>query len=160
MEAVDHIEMRILSQPRYCCVVRAAVESIAAKLGMPEQKRHRLALAVDEAITNAIRHGYHEQPDQPIWIRMTPYGDNGTAGLQIVIEDRSVGVDIDQIKDRVVGRDQESEVTPGGLGVHIIHQAADEVRFEKRTDGDGLRLTLRASADGDANAEPSADRGT
>lgn len=150
MEAVDHIEMRILSQPRYCCVVRAAVESIAAKIGMPEKQQHRLGLAVDEAITNTIRHGYHEQSDQPIWIKITPFGDNGTSGLQIVVEDRSRDAKVENIKDRVEARKTESDIEPGGLGVHIIYEAADEVRFEKRTDGDGLRLTLRAMTDSEA----------
>lgn len=150
MSDMDHIEMRILSQPRYCCAVRAAVESLAGKLGLPEKERQRLALAVDEAITNTIRHGYDGRTDQPIWIRMSPIGDNGTSGIQIVIEDQCENVNVDAIQDRVASRRDEAEIKPGGLGVHIIHEAADMVKFEKRTDGEGLRLTMRKYLDPEA----------
>jgi anti-sigma regulatory factor (Ser/Thr protein kinase) len=33
------------------------------------------------------------------------------------------------------------DIRPGGLGVHIIHEVMDEVRYERR-DSRGMRLTM------------------
>ena len=92
---------------------------------------------MDEALCNIIRHGYEKRRDGPIWLSLWPSADgNGSAGITVVIEDEARQVDPCCIK----GRDLE-EIRPGGLGVHIIKEVMDEVRYEKR-DKVGMRLTL------------------
>ena len=92
-----------------------------------------MALAVDEALCNVIRHGYDSAQDRPIWVRLWPEGERG---LRIVIEDEAKQVDPATIRSRDL-----EEIRPGGLGVHIMHEIMDEVTFEKR-DSVGMRLTL------------------
>jgi hypothetical protein len=54
------------------------------------------------------------------------------------------------------------EIRPGGLGVHIITEVMDEVRWEKRTDGPiGMRLTMmkkRVSTGKSGEGEKCVDR--
>lgn len=136
-----HIIVQIISQPRYLCVVRSALERAARNAGLDEDESGMLVMAVDEAMTNVIRHGYKQQPDRPIWLKMRPIQRNGHTGLEAVVEDECEKINLDKIKSRPL-----EELRPGGLGVHIIHNTMDEVKYEQREDGPGLRLTMRKFA--------------
>lgn len=137
-----HIRVEMLSNPLYLSGARELVAAVADRLGFSDEACGHIKLAVDEALCNVIRHGYDRRPDGPIWLTLQPLGpaccgDSGdTAGLQIVIEDEARQVDPEQIRSRDL-----DEVRPGGLGVHIISEVMDEVRYEKR-DGAGMRLTM------------------
>lgn len=137
MSAEPHIVIRILSQPRYLAVVRAAVEAAAAKLGLSDDENARVTLAVDEAMSNIIRHGYHGRPDQPIWLRIAPVHEDGRSGVELTIEDECRGVDLRKIQGRPL-----DEVRPGGLGVHIIKGVMDEAQYDRRPGGEGVRLRM------------------
>ncbi len=136
------IEIRVLSQPRYSCVIRAAVEAAVQRLGFGEEQCARVMLAVDEAVTNVMRHGYENQQNQPIWVKLRPTDHHGNAGFTIVVEDLARQVEPDAIR----GRDLK-DVRPGGLGVHIIKQVMDHAQYTKR-EGGGMRLTMAKTATG------------
>lgn len=133
------IELRLLSQPRYLCVARAAVGAAVEKLGYSDGLCGQIMLAVDEAVANVIRHGYDGRADQPIWVRFRPTGlpdEASPAGFVIVIDDLAKQVDPALIKSRDL-----EDVRPGGIGVHIIQKIMDHVSYEPRPEG-GMRLTM------------------
>jgi serine/threonine-protein kinase RsbW len=132
-----HISIRVLSEPRYLSTVRAAVSEAATRAGFPEETVGKIALAIDEAMTNVIRHGYKGRKDQPIWLKITPVHEGDHAGLEFVIEDACPETDLSKIKGRPL-----EEVRPGGLGVHIITGVMDQVEYAHRADGGGLRLKM------------------
>lgn len=147
--AAPEIRIQIQSNPLYLSGVRRLSAELASRLGFTNPAAHNLSLALDEALCNVIRHGYDRAPDRPIWITFTPVGGpvtpeqlapdagpNPIQGLLIVIEDEARQVDPQQIKSRDL-----EDIRPGGLGVHIIHQYMDELRYEKR-DPVGMRLTM------------------
>lgn len=133
-----HITVEMVSDPMYLAGARELVASVARRLGFTEEGSGQIALAVDEALCNVIRHGYERRKDGPIWLRLWPLpADNGSAaGVMLVIEDEARQVDPSVIKSRDL-----DEIRPGGLGVHIIQQVMDEVKYEKR-ERTGMRLTL------------------
>lgn len=131
------IRMQLVSDPTYLSGARELLGAVAKRLGFSEEACGQIALAVDEALCNIIRHGYDRQRDRPIWVSLWPLREEGgRAGLKIVIEDEARQVEPEQIK----GRDLE-EIRPGGLGVHIIREVMDKAVYEKR-EGAGMRLTL------------------
>lgn len=135
------LTLRMRSSPRLLAGARELIASLARRLGFDEVSACQVALAVDEALANVIRHGYERREDGPIdmmvWL-LAPSGDPAAAptGLKVVIEDEGRQVDPDLIR----GRDLD-DIRPGGLGVHIIREVMDEARYEKRIGG-GMRLTL------------------
>jgi anti-sigma regulatory factor (Ser/Thr protein kinase) len=148
------LSLELVSNPIYLCAVREMMNLSAKRLGFSDAHASQIALAVDEAIVNVIKHGYEKKTDGRIWLRMTPIGPAGSpnAALEIVIEDEARQVDPQEIK----GRDLE-DIRPGGLGVHIIREVMDDVRYEKRDGGAGMRLTMikRQSSDkGSNNVRP------
>src|ERR1700737_2183296 len=50
--------MELRSNPEMLCVVRNALGQLAATLGFSEPECNAVVLAVDEALTNIIRHAY------------------------------------------------------------------------------------------------------
>jgi anti-sigma regulatory factor (Ser/Thr protein kinase) len=146
------IEIRILSQPRYLCVVRSAVETAARRMGMADASINLLVLAVDEAVANVMRHGYGEwQCDRPIWVRVKPDDLRGGQAVRVEIEDECGDVDPRIIQPRGNTCDPD-HLTPGGLGVRIIHQTMDRVEFTRRPDGKGIRLTMVKALTGTGSA--------
>lgn len=135
-----HLTLRLVSQPRYLCAVRAMIDATAERLGFDDDIRGRMVLAIDEALTNVIRHGYQGADDRPIWLRLTPIetGDAKPNGLQITIEDQCPQVD----PAKIAGRDLK-DIRPGGLGVHIMNEVMDEVDIAPRPGGEGMSVTMR-----------------
>lgn len=147
----SEIRIEMMSNPLYLSGAREMVSSVARRLGFSDEACGHIALAVDEALCNVIRHGYAKASDRPIWIGLVPLGGvaqpggasgNPTQALKIVIEDEARQVDPEQIKSRNL-----EEVRPGGLGVHIIKAVMDEVKYERRessngTPAVGMRLTM------------------
>jgi len=120
-------------------VVRGAVTRLTERLGFPEPECRAVVRAVDEALTNIIRHAYHGQTGRPIEasfrsIRVRCDGVQ-KAGLEILLEDQGVRVD----RAKLHGRRLE-DVRPGGLGLHFIHQSMDTVEFRHRKGKNRLRL--------------------
>jgi len=56
-------------------------------------------------------------------------------GLEILLCDRGPEVDASKLKGRPL-----EEIRPGGLGMHLIHQAMDTVKFTRKGPTNRLRL--------------------
>ena len=140
-----HIQLEMRSHPQYLSGVRELLSSVAKRLGFSDAQCSQIALAVDEALCNVIRHGYKRRSDRPIWVRVWPLDGGGAvagegaeaAALRIMIEDEAEQVDPEQIKSRDL-----NEIRPGGLGVHIIREVMDEAVYQRREGGVGMRLTM------------------
>lgn len=140
-----HIRMELVSDPTYLSGTREMISAVSRRLGFTEEGCGQIALAVDEAICNVIRHGYDRRKDGTIWISVWPLSTAATPGLPeeligpgiaIMLEDEAKQVDPATIKSRNL-----DEIRPGGLGVHIIQQVMDHAGYERR-EGSGMRLTL------------------
>lgn len=154
MDTQAHIKLELLSNPLYLAGARELVASVARRLGFSEISCAQIALAVDEALCNVIRHGYEGDQGRPIWISIWPIeaeGEDGEPGLRLVIEDEAPHVDPEHMK----GRDLD-DIRPGGLGVHIIREVMDDVSYEKRAPG-GMRLTLTKVGDVQPSGDTSSD---
>lgn len=135
MDREPDISLRIFSEPMLLSAIRALIDSTAASIGFCEKSRGLMALAVDEALANVIRHGYEGRKDGLIWIHIWRLSQ--PRGIRIVIEDLARKVDLETIRSRHI-----DDLRPGGLGVHIIKETMNEAKWEHRPDG-GMRLTLQ-----------------
>lgn len=141
---MPHVRVEVLSQPRYLSGARDLVAAVAKRFGFDDTECGRIALAVDEALCNVIKHGYDRRPDGKIWISIWPlvsddealHDDAPARGVRLVIEDEAKQIDPAQIRSRDL-----DEIRPGGLGVHIIQQVMDRVEYARRRGG-GMRLEM------------------
>lgn len=142
MQDRPEIELKLISDPMYLCGARELVGCIARRIGFDDMDCSKITLAVDEALSNIIRHGYNKVFDRPIWIGISPIKPSADSigGIVITIADEAKQVDPGTMKGRCL-----EDIRPGGLGVHIIHEVMDEVRYEKR-DSVGMRLVMTKHA--------------
>jgi anti-sigma regulatory factor (Ser/Thr protein kinase) len=61
LESPPDIVLRVVSDVRYLAGVREMVAGVAKRLGFSHDSSSHLALAVDEALCNIIRHGYQQE---------------------------------------------------------------------------------------------------
>jgi anti-sigma regulatory factor (Ser/Thr protein kinase) len=131
------LRLLIASTPAHLPVVRAALERLCELMGFDEPTRDGIVLAVDEALTNVIRHAYGLAGDQPIEVTLRRVsGPGGDVLLEIDLRDWGEPAE----PGRIRSRDLE-DVRPGGLGVHIMQNYMDEIDYAPAPGG-GTRLKM------------------
>ena len=84
-----------------------------------------IELAVDEAASNIIKHGYNiENKNNKIEIKLEIIKKK----LFVHLFDNAVPVNQDKIKHRNLG-----DIKPGGLGSYFINNIMDEVKWEAKS---------------------------
>lgn len=141
------LKLELQSNPDLLCAVRGAMEKLTERMGFLEPECRSVTRAVDEAMSNIIRHAYANQPDKPI--ELTCYRAKSSThgelreGLEIILKDQGAQVDPEEMHGRPL-----DEVQPGGLGLHYIRQSMDVMEFT-RTDGTNqLRLVKYLQPEG------------
>jgi anti-sigma regulatory factor (Ser/Thr protein kinase) len=131
--------LALYSNPKWLSVVRAAIERLTESLGFPIAQCRSITRAVDEALTNIVRHSYRNRPDRPIamYFRRAHRRHDGQVqqGLEILLCDRAPAVDPSKLQGRPL-----DEIRPGGLGLHFIQQAMDTVEYTRKGPTNRLRL--------------------
>lgn len=117
---------RIGDLPR---VLAFAQEALAA-LDVPVPLRYEVLTALDEAVTNVIKHAYGESDEGAFTVHVWREGD------RVVISIRHCGTppDLRQIPPPDLTSDLEHRRI-GGLGIYLMQQLMDEVHFVRYGDG-------------------------
>jgi sigma-B regulation protein RsbU (phosphoserine phosphatase) len=114
-------------------IVRRLVEAAARSSGASAQWASDLALAVDEACQNIIRHGYKGVADGRIGLAIRRRREE----LIVELEDSAPRVERSALRGRAL-----DDLRPGGLGTHFMHQLTDRVRWRVPSSGNGNRMVL------------------
>ena len=127
--------LRIIAEVKNLTEIRRFVEETATAIGVDPAVIPNVILAVDEAVTNIIVHGYQGQGGA-IEIEVSLEGD----ALMIRIRDEAAPFDPTSVPppDMILSLEQR---TPGGLGIHLIRQIMDEMTHCVTPQG-GNELTL------------------
>ena len=133
------MRLQISSDPSLLSVVRGALERLTETLGFSAPDCRSVTRAVDEALTNIMRHCYGGRLDGPIDIfcsRLRPRSEVGFgSGLEILLSDRGPAIDPSKLHGR-----QLDDVKPGGLGLHLIQQSMDAVEYRRVRGANRVRL--------------------
>jgi len=115
--------------------VRHFVTETASSLTQNTDAINDLILALNEAVTNVIVHGYQDTPGP---IRVTVGIESGA--LIAILYDRAPPFDPVKapIPDTTLPLEKRR---PGGMGVHMIRHLTDEIRYRRTPDGEN-ELTL------------------
>lgn len=101
---------------------REQLKDLLDQSGMSEKKGGEVTLAVDEALTNIVRHGYgHDQGRVAVTFR--DLGDR----VEILIADN--GKQFDPTK---APPPELPPTKPGGLGIYFINTLMDKVAYQAR----------------------------
>lgn len=109
-----------------------AIESAMKERGYSKAASFAVRLALEEAMTNAFRHGLRDMPEQtPITVeyRVDPQH------VRIAVEDSGPGFDPDSVPDPTT---EENLTRPGGRGLLLIRAYMTHADFKN----DGRRLEM------------------
>jgi anti-sigma regulatory factor (Ser/Thr protein kinase) len=126
--------LEFASHPGNLALVRNFVRDFLSDTPLPSLETDLIVLGVDEACTNIMRHAYNEEhthlialtcekEPEKVRIRLRDYGEQGDP-------------------ERMKGRELD-DVAPGGLGLHFMRKAFDEVNFCLKKSGTELVLVKR-----------------
>jgi len=117
--------------------IAGALEEILESAGMPGMDAARTQLAVEEAVTNMITHGYPEGPGDLTIICETEPGM-----IRIIVADSGMLFDPTSIPPADVTADLDHR-SIGGLGVYLIKSVMDEVSYARVGEENRLTMTKR-----------------
>jgi len=99
---------------------RKELRQILTQSGWEKKATEEILLAVDEALTNIIRHAYQGKPG-----KMTVSVSAADDKIEIVLEDQGVKFNPTQVPSPELPRHK-----PGGLGVHFIRTIMDQMIYD------------------------------
>ena len=109
-------------------------EQFAAEAGLDEQDGARLAVVIEELVSNALRHGATER-----WLKLDLALTAELDGVRLTLEDDGVAFDPTADTD-FAGPDR---LTGGGVGLTLVRTWADELAYARIDGRNRLELRLR-----------------
>ena len=114
---------------------RSAVACFAAQMDPTLEELGDVKVAVSEAVTNGIIHGYGGQPGK---IRIRAWKEGQT--LTVQVEDRGKGIpDIEKAMEPMFTTKPEEERS--GMGFSFMEAFTDDLQVESHV-GEGTRVTM------------------
>jgi len=132
------LRVELPSDPGMLCVVRGAIERLTEAFGFSEPEVRSVTRAVDEALTNIMRHSYGGALDRRIEVsclRVAKKRATKAEGFEVRLVDYGPRIDPEKLRGRRL-----DEIKPGGLGLHFIRQSMDIVEFKRDRGANVLRL--------------------
>ena len=124
------VRLTIPAKAEYITLVRLALSGLSRLRPLSEETLGDLKLAVTEACSNSVRHGYGDAGEGTVEILYELLPD------RFVVEVADDGPGFDPQGDR----GSEEDLEEGGLGIAIIKAVSDEFEAGERSQGHGSRL--------------------
>jgi anti-sigma regulatory factor (Ser/Thr protein kinase) len=138
-----------MSEPKPGLVVRATIDAIElvaqyldttlTQASVPMMDATRIQLAVEEAVTNVVTHGY-EEGEGDVSVLCTIEGNVVT----VIITDSGHAFDPTSIPPADVTADIDHRKI-GGLGVHLIRSVMDEISYQRIEDKNQFTMIKQVS---------------
>lgn len=115
---------------------RIAVASFVSQIDPNMDELTEIKTVVSEAVTNAIIHGYEDDPTQDIYIRCSLTDDF----LSITIADEGIGIDnVDLAKEPLYT--SKPELERSGMGFTIMENFMDRISITSHP-GEGTKINM------------------
>jgi len=121
------------SHPANMWLVRQCVRQFLQNRPFTSREIDLMVLGVDEACTNIIRHAYNLEDDQLISLS---FESCQGGAVRFRLRDYGAPLDVDCCQLRPIDNSR-----PGGLGMHLIRNAFDQIDYQKKRTGTLLVLT-------------------
>ena len=124
-------KIEFASHPGNLCVMRQFVREFMEFCPFTESEKDLMVLGIDEACTNIIRYAYNHEETHLISMACEKRAD----GVQFRLRDYGAQIDPAKLQGRPL-----DAIQPGGLGLHLIRRAFDEVDYYLKRQGTELVL--------------------
>ena len=131
----SRITMAIESRLADVGLVGVAVRAIALAAGFADHDAGLLQLALEEALTNVIRHAYQERPGNQVTVEITVSPDQ----LTFLVSHQGAGLQFWPTKTS----HSPDPMQEGGRGIFLINSIMDSVNHANRAGQSRLTMTKR-----------------
>ena len=134
----DDIRMEVRSDPRLLGSVRNAVRGWIEAHDIGPEAVDDIVLAIDDACSNAIRHSYEGRCEHIVELTLRAE----ETCLEIEVCDHGIPCPHDRVQRRSLETPDAEDLQPGGLGVQLMYEVFDDVRFSS-PEGGGNCVLMR-----------------
>ena len=134
-EEEPQVRISIGSRFEHIDLIQVVVDDALERLGLDDDSRHWVGIAIREAVANAIKHGNRQDPEKEVEVELAIVGDEAV----IRVVDQGDGFDIESVEDPLA---PENILKPNGRGIFYMKNFMDEIEYETRPEG-GTVVTLR-----------------
>lgn len=129
-------KIEFASHPANLALVRDFVREFLVTFTFTELEMDLIVLGIDEACTNIIRHVYNHEVDHLITLSC----EKTQNGVRFRVRDFGSQHNLQNFKARPI-----EIVQPGGLGLHLIRKAFDQVDYNLQKKGTELVLAKHST---------------
>ncbi len=129
------VRIAIGSRFEHIDLIQVVVDDALERLGLDDDSRHWVGIAIREAVANAIKHGNQQDPEKEVEVELAIVGDQAI----IRVVDQGEGFDLQQVEDPLA---PENLLKPNGRGIFYMNNFMDEIEYGTRPGG-GTVVTLR-----------------
>ncbi len=123
--------------------VQVATEHLARSVGLDDDARHWVSVAIRESVINAIKHGNRNDASKHVFVDLET---EGASALTIRVRDQGEGFDPEEIADPLA---PENILKASGRGIFLIRNFMDNVELRRHPQGGmEVRMTKRAQPGG------------
>lgn len=137
----NYMELKFSARSQNEAFARVAVASFLSHLDLTLEEMEEIKTVVSEAVTNAIIHGYEENPERMVFISTKITREQ----VEIVVADQGVGItDLDEARQPLFTTKPELERS--GMGFTIMENFMDSVEVITGVgQGTTVRMTKKVS---------------
>lgn len=135
MQPINRMKIEFDSKSANEAFARVVASAFAAQIDPTLEELADLKTAVSEAVTNAIIHGYEQNPGT-VYMECVLYPDR----IEVIVEDKGKGIeDIERAK--VPAYTSKPELDRSGMGFTIMQTFMDGLHVES-VPGSGTKVTM------------------
>jgi serine/threonine-protein kinase RsbW len=130
--------------------VQIVTDHLSQRVGLDEDTRHYVGVAVRECVVNGITHGNRNDPAKHIFVEFSADNSDGAFELEIRVRDQGAGFDPAAIADPLA---PENLLKASGRGIFLIRSFMDDVQLLTAPGGGmEIRMTKRGPTDSHSGA--------
>jgi serine/threonine-protein kinase RsbW len=124
--------------------VQVVSEHMGRSVGLDDDARHWVSVAIRECVINAIKHGNRNDSSKHVFVDLeTPQGQ---PELQIRVRDEGEGFDPEEVADPLA---PENLLKSSGRGIFLIRNFMENVELRRVPEGGmEIRMSKRAQPNG------------
>jgi serine/threonine-protein kinase RsbW len=128
--------------------VHVVSDHVAHSVGLDEDSRHWVCVAIRESVINAIKHGNRNDTSKHVFVEFETASHVEAPKLMIRVRDEGEGFDPETIADPLA---PENLLKSGGRGIFLIRSFMDDVTVQRAPEGGmEIRMTKRLQPRGAA----------
>jgi serine/threonine-protein kinase RsbW len=142
-DLLPNVRLHLANTPENVVLVREMLSGLAEAIGIGHSELNDIRTAVTEACNNVVLHAYEgEAGPMDIEVHVTP------GKLKVLVRDHGCGIQ---------KQADDTDASPGGIGLHVIRTLAHSVQFEQ-AEGSGADVRMEFAVADTSALDPCSEK--